>query len=152
MEIFAANKQWSTRPEDERYTSIEDMHAAAVGYRNAARERDSVPVATLSVQPVNGDVQLVGRGGLPVRISNWAFGQLAQRVSAPAAYLRTLPAELAAQNINHGLRAKVAGAADATLSLLFHVGNAGSALMLRALTTDRYERVWNSEITERLRA
>lgn len=148
MELFAANKQWSTRPDDERFQSLEDLHAACKGYAASATEKEGYPVEQLRVENVEGDVQLMGRGNIPARLTHWAFGQLAARVSAPASYLRTLPATLAVQNLNHGLARRVAQTtADGVVNLLFHTNG---SLLLRALTSERYERVWNWEITERL--
>ena len=39
----------------------------------------------------------------PVAPTHWSFGQLASLVSAPAAYLRQLPAPLAGINLQYGL-------------------------------------------------
>lgn len=148
MELFAAHKQWSTRPADERFDSLQSLHDATKGYAATAREREGVPVSSLRVENVDGDVQLLGKGDVPARLTHWSFGQLAARVSAPASYLRTLPATLAAQNINHGLAKRAADPDQAsTVNLLFH---ANGSLLLRALTSDRYERIWNHEITDRL--
>ncbi len=148
MELFKAHKQWSTRPNDERFVSLEALHDATKGYADTAREKDAVPVAQLRVENVDGDVQLMGKGGIPAQLTHWAFGQLSARIGAPASYLRELPATLAVQNMNHGLAHKVAtDGPDGTVNLLFHQ-NGG--LLLRALTSDKYKRIWNWEITDRL--
>jgi hypothetical protein len=147
MELFKASKQWSTRPNDERFQSLETLHDACKAYAASARERQGIPVGDLRVENVDGDVQLVGKAWIPARLTHWAFGQLAARVSAPASYLRTLPATLAVQNLNHGLAHRAAETVDGVVNLLFHQNG---SLLLRALTSDRYERVWNHEITERL--
>jgi hypothetical protein len=150
MEIFAANKQWSTRPEDERFTSLESLYAATKAYADAAREAVDVPLSTLKADVIDGDVRLVGRKGVPAKLTHWAFGQLASKVGAPASYLRGLPASLAAENLNHGLIAKVRETSDQALAnLLFHTGADGHMLM-RSITSDRYERIWNYEVAERL--
>lgn len=147
MELFKAHQQWKTRPEDERFSTLTELHTATRHYAESARERESVRVDSLRVENVEGDVHLVGRGGVPATLTNWAFGQLCARVGAPASYLRELPATLAAQNLNHGLAQRVADAAEASVNLLFHL-NGG--FVLRALTSDRYERIWNWEVAERL--
>lgn len=147
MELFQAHKQWAERPADERFTSLQALYQATRAYAESAREREAVPVASLRVENVEGDVQLVGRGGIPAKLTHWAFGQLASRVGAPASYLRELPATLACQNLNHGLAAKAQATADATVNLLFHL-NGG--YLLRALTSDKYARIWNWEVAERL--
>lgn len=147
MELFKAHKQWSTRPADERFSSLQALYDATKHYSESAKERTDVRVDSLRVENVDGDVHIVGRGGMPATLTHWAFGQLCARVGAPASYLRELPATLAAQNVNHGLAQRVQGDSDATVSLLFHL-NGG--FVLRALTSDRYERIWNHEVAERL--
>lgn len=145
MEIFKAHKQWSERPADERFTSIQALHDATKDYAADAAQKN-VPFADLRVEARDGDVELVGRANVPAQLTNWAFGQLCARADAPASYLRTLPATLACQNINYGLAHRPASA-NGSAQLLFHK-NGG--LLLRSLTTDVYSRIWNYEIAERL--
>lgn len=147
MELFKANKQWSSRPADERFLTLEDLYTQAKSYADSAREREGVRVDSLRVENIDGEVKLIGKGNLGARLTHWAFGQLASRVGAPAAYLRNLPATLAAQNLNHGLAQRVKDDADAVVNLLFHLNG---EFILRALTSSKYERVWNHEIAERL--
>lgn len=149
MELFSAHKQWSTRPDDQRFTSLQDLHAACKAYAETAREKADVPVSSLRTEAIEGDVQLMGRGGVPARLTNWAFGQLCARVGMPASYGRTLPATLAVQNLNHGLAHRVASDGDGVVNMLFHENG---SLLLRALTSDQYSRVWNWEVTDRLLA
>lgn len=147
MELFKAHKQWSSRPDDERFTSLQALYEACKGYAASAAEKQ-VPFADLRVEAVDGDVQLVGKAGVPAKLTHWAFGQLASRVDAPASYLRELPATLACQNLNHGLAQRTADSkAGDNASLLFHKNG---SLLLRALTTDSYTRIWNWEVAERL--
>ena len=145
LELFYANKQWSSRPADERFSSIQDLHDQCKAYYRTARE-NKVPISAIRTEAVNGEVQLVGRAGNPARLTHWSFGQLSQRVSAPPSYLRELPATLACQNLNHGL-AKLSN--DYTANLLFH---SNGSLLLRAFTSDEYARIWNWEVAERLLA
>jgi len=90
------------------------------------------------------DVRLTGKSGVLASLTHWAFGQLARVVEAPAEYLRRLPATLAVQNLNHGLKAK---ASPNQASLMFH-SNGG--LLLRSITSDVYTRIWNHEIVKRM--
>jgi hypothetical protein len=148
MELFSAHKQWSTRPDDQRFTSLQQLYDATRAYAATAHERENVRVDSLRVENVDGDVQILGKGNQPARLTHWAFGQLAARVGAPAGYLRELPATLAAQNLNHGLASRVAvSGSDSVVNLLVH---ANGSLLLRALTSDRYERIWNHEVASRL--
>jgi hypothetical protein len=97
MELMQANRQWSTRPMDERFLSLTelDAHMQMVRQRSKAttvvnRNLQAVPVAT-----DNKALQIVGPGGNAVDVSHWAFGQLAARAGAPAGYLRDIPSPLA---------------------------------------------------------
>jgi hypothetical protein len=147
MELFHAHQQWATRPDDERFPSVQALYDATVNYARTALERPQVRIDSLRVEAIDGDVQIVGRGDVPAKLTHWSFGQLAGRVKAPADYLRSLPATLAAQNLNYGLAKRVKDDADATVNLLLHKQG---TLMLRALTSDRYSRIWNFEVAERL--
>jgi hypothetical protein len=148
MELFKAHTQWAKRPKDERFSSIRALYTATLAYAQVAREKE-VPWSSLRVEAVDTDIQLVGRAGVPAQLTHWAFGQLCNRVGAPASYLRDLPATLASQNLNYGLKTRVDNSGnDAQVAkLLFHT-NGG--LLLRALTSERYERIWNWEVAERL--
>lgn len=147
MELFHANQQWSTRPKDQRFASLNDLHDATKAYASTAVEKTDAQWSSLRVEAVDGNVHLVGRGGIPANLTHWSFGQLANRIGAPAGYLRELPATLAAQNLNHGLAKRVADGGNETVNLLFHQNG---SIMLRALTSERYTRIWNWEVTERL--
>lgn len=149
MEIMKASRQWAERPDDERYTTLEALHAATLAHESALRETGDVDASTLRTVADGGDVQLVGRKGIASKLTHWAFGQLAARVGAPASYLRDLPAELAVQNLNHGLTKRASNATEsAALAMLVHVGDSGYTV--NALTSNRYERIWNRDLTERL--
>jgi hypothetical protein len=148
MELFHANKQWSTRPADQEFKSVQAMYQACRAYADTAVEADGVQLASLRVENMDGDLALVGRKNIPARLTNWAFGQLAARVGAPAGYLETLPATLAAQNLNHGLAHKVATAGkEALVNLLFH---RNGEMISRSINGERYSRFWNWEVCERL--
>lgn len=148
MNIFKASNQWSTRPADERFESLQDLYTTTKQYADEAVEKKA-EFNDLRVESVEGDVKLVGRQGIPARLTNWAFGQLCQRVGAPASYLRNLPATLAAQNLNHGLAKRVENVANESLAnLLFHKNG---DWLLRSILTDDYSRIWNYEIADRLR-
>lgn len=89
-----------------------------------------------------GTVQLEspkGRAGF----SHWSFSQLSRMVGAPAAYLRELPADLAAECLNHGIRNAPVGT---VASLLVQAPNGRPDPTIRACTSDSYGRVWDAEI------
>lgn len=145
MELFKASNQWAQRPDDERFSTLQELHEAVSSYRASAREA-TVPFNTLRTEARGGEIVLIGKANTPARLTNWAFGQVALSVGAPANYLRSLPATLAANNLNHGL-SKTDDRTDR--SLLLHTNG---DLLARAITSERYTRIWNSDITSRLLA
>jgi len=145
MNLFQASNQWATRPDDERFWTLEDAYDASLAYARTAVEKN-VKYADLRVEAADTDVVLVGKTNVPARLTNWAFGQLSARVGAPASFLRQLPPTLAAQNLNHLLKVKGTDLDEA--QVLFHRnGN----LLARAFTSDIYGRYWNHEVIGRAR-
>lgn len=143
MELFHASHQWATRPADQRFSSFDELYAVTAAYAAQAGE-SKTPWQDLRVEAVGDDLQLIGKAAVPARITHYAFGQLSQRASAPAGYLRELPVALAAQNLNYGLKHR---GGDDQAQLLFHT-NGG--LLLRAATGEGYARIWNYEVAQRL--
>lgn len=145
MELFQVNQQWSSRPADERFTSLLDMQTHFAAQRERSRE---VVVSTRRIQAVpeadHKGLTVVGPNGAAYAPTHWAFGQLAQLAEAPAAYLRSVPAEIAADCINYGLQFK--RSAEDVGVLLYKNG----APILRAATGPKYGRVWNGQIVDAL--
>ncbi|MFX6254396.1 DUF932 domain-containing protein, partial [Acinetobacter baumannii] len=77
----------------------------------------------------------------PVAPTHWSFGQLASQVGAPAAYLRQLPAPLAAINLQYGL---TADRAEQIKTLETDDGR----IELRAVTSPDYGRIFDHELVE----
>lgn len=142
--LYAASNQWSTRPADQRFWTLADMHAACQAHRDSAREA-TVQTHSLTLRTAGSDgadLELVGKAGTPARLTHWAFGQLSRVAGAPADYLRSLPADLAATNLNHGLARHTGDS-----RLLLH---RNGSLVLRSITSDSYTRIWNCNAIERL--
>jgi hypothetical protein len=139
--LYAASRQWAERPPDERFWTLSELYHKTREYAEESRVYD-VPLSECEIIPYKGeDLALVGPNGQPATFQNYSFGQLAGMCAAPASYLRELPAELAASNLNNKLR-KIEG----TQKLLFHK-NGG--LQLRAITSAaRYQRIWNYEVAD----
>lgn len=146
--LGTASREWATRPADQRHWSLDDLHESCLTYRREAKTAHVAP-STLAADGSNETGELLVRGahGVSARLTNYSFGQLARLGHAPAGYLASLPAELAAQCLNRSLQLR-ARADDTPLSLLFRVNG---SIELRAALSDSYTRVWNSEITSRLR-
>lgn len=148
MELMQANKQWSKRPDDERFTSLHALRDSVTESRMSSRATVA-PVKVLNFQPSESDafgLEIVGPKGNAVTATNWSFGQVANRLGAPAAYLRTLPAALVADQLNY----KAQFDKDSEeLGLLFGMED-GLPSTLRAATGPKYGRVWNQAIADSL--
>ena len=100
------SSEWFNRPDDERYLSLDDLWANVKGRSERSRSR-VVQTADIRVGASRDNGERLSLA-LPqakelVAPTHWAFGQLASLVGAPAAYLRQLPAPLAAINLQYGL-------------------------------------------------
>jgi hypothetical protein len=149
--LTQANAQWERRPADERFASLDAMHTAAMAFRTSAAVEE-IKTNALRVAADKGRLVLEGsRAGISKidgsELTNWSFSQLAARASAPTAYLKTLPATLAAECLNTGLRRAGDDGKGAQLLLGEDVNGTRTA---RAVTSQAYSRIWNADITSRL--
>jgi hypothetical protein len=149
--LTSAFNQWANRPADQRYNSLDALHAAVLAHRQDAGKasvnlRQCDVLGTIGGGAMSEPV-LVGPQGQAARFTHWSFGQLCRMIEAPAAYLRKLAPSLAAENIRAGIAALPA----TTETSQFLFGSKSDKLMtLRALTSDKYTRIWNSDVTSRL--
>lgn len=141
MNDHTVSRQWANRPDDERFLTLDDLHQ-----RVKARAETSIARVTLSntlrAVPVETDVRLEDQNG-DYSLTHWSFGQLSTAASAPASYLRKLPAELAAMNLNWGLHTT-----PREKQMLYLSQNNGSGLQTRALTSDSYGRIYDHKVVE----
>lgn len=144
MELMQAHRQWLSRPDDERFLSLIDLDAFCRSQHELSRAR-VVSSRVLKAAPAADDskaLTIAGPAGAPVALTNWSFGQLAQRAGAPAAYLRTLPSPMAADCLNYGLQYS----RDVeNVGLLLTREDA--IVSARAFTGPSYGRIWNDAIT-----
>ncbi len=139
-----ASQQWSTRPADERFLSLTEMQAKLSYQRDHSAGR-VVETKIMEAVPTSAkDLVIAGPTGNQFAPTHWSFGQLASLGKAPAGYLRNLPAPLAADCINYGLKFK--RDQDEVGLLLFENGER----VLRAATGPNYGRIWNNDIVGKL--
>lgn len=147
--LMAASNQWMTRPADQRFASLTDLHSAVCAHRDNAIEAPSVDLKKLRVEMMDfedaTEPVLIGQSGKVARFTHNGFKQLASRIGAPANYLRELPGELVMANMNYGLQAVQETGRDDNL-LFAKNGH----MRLRAALSSSYRRIWNADITKRL--
>ena len=140
--IGRVSSEWFSRPDDERYLSLTALHHAVRARADRATAR-TVESRALRVEASRDDAERLtltvpGRDA-PIAPTNWSFGQLCSLVSAPASYLRQLPAPLAGINLQHGL---LSHRAEQVKTLEADDGR----VELRAVTGPDYGRIWDHEL------
>ena len=145
--LTAASRQWSSRPADQRFENLLllDEFVRGVRHNSHAKVLSSRAIQCVPVDEDRDALMCVGPNGGAVNLTHWSFGQLAQRAGAPAGYLRSLPAAMAADCMNYGLH--VARDAEDVGVLLYKNGGPAE---LRAATGPNYGRIWNETITRAL--
>lgn len=144
-ELMQVNKQWATRPDDQRFTSLAELKAS-VEQRKQECWTATPRTSALRVLPTEDDelgleVYDPTRGEERLlEMTNWSFGQLASYAGAPASYLRKLPTELAAINLQWGLEHNPVR--DDALVL----GQTNGHDSLRAMTSTSYGRIWDLQV------
>ena len=154
--LMQVNRQWSTRPADQRFVSLLDLQTKARAERDnsissVVSTRD-LKVIPHPADPIKG-ITIEGKNGL-YDPTHFSFGQVASLAKAPAGYLRSLPAPIVADAMNYGLRfgrdAEEVGVLRTKTSYEGEDGAVVEHVELRAATGPRYGRIWNAEIVDSL--
>lgn len=153
--ITTASAQWASRPDDQRFISLDEMSA----FQNDTRKRSvakAVSSRRIQLEPIAPDdltgLRVVGPNGNPANMTHFSFGQIAQLAGLPAGTFRTLPAPITADAINWKLRFD-RDVEDVGVLLTYNGADMAKpdSVDLRAATGPNYGRVWNAQITDALR-
>lgn len=140
--IGRVSSEWYSRPDDEKFLSLDDL------YENVRRRADRARTRVVESRDVRVEASMDNAERLslivpgepePIAPTNWSFGQLSSLVGAPASYLRGLPAALAGINLQHGL---LSHRGEQVKLLKTHESRAE----LRAVTGPDYGRIWDHEL------
>lgn len=143
--MMAASREWATRPDDQRFLTLEDL-AASVGKRKQESWTAIPRCNDLRVMPTeSGDLAMEvfdPTKGTTRQLTptNYSFSQLSQYAGAPARYMRTLPAELAAINLQWGFEHNT----PREQALVLAQSNGDNHL--RAMTSPSYGRIWDMDV------
>ena len=136
------SSEWFSRPGDEKFLSLSELYTSVKGRAERSRTR-TVESAAIRVEAHRDDPEklalVLPDAETPVAPTHWSFGQLASLVSAPAAYLRQLPAPLAGINLQYGLTNH---RAEQVKTLETEDGRTE----LRAVTGPDYGRIYDHEL------
>lgn len=140
--IDRVSSEWFSRPDDERYLSLSELHRAVTARTERARVR-TVGSAEIRVEASRNNTErlslIVPGGREPLAPTHWSYGQLCSLVGAPASYMRQLPAPLAAINLQHGLLNH-----DAAMIKTLELDD--GRVELRAVTGPDYGRIWDKDL------
>ncbi|CAN7751445.1 DUF932 domain-containing protein [Rhizobium leguminosarum] len=140
--IGRVSSEWFSRPDDERYLSLSELHHAVKSRADHARARN-VESSAIRVEATRDNAErlelIVPGDRQPIAPTHWSYGQLCSLVGAPATYMRQLPAPLAAINLQHGL---LHHRAELVKTLEMDDGR----VELRAVTGPEYGRIWDHEL------
>lgn len=155
VNLMRASQEWANRPDDQRYLSLDELHAAvqaradasavdilqhrhltADGQQRMVEGEDMAGERTMQLQVTGSDT--------PVVPTHWSFSQLCSRARVPAAWARddTHP-QIAALAMNYGLQVKSPG----TDSMLMTVEQNGHKV-LRCITGPSYGRIYDHRVVE----
>ncbi len=144
--LMDLNSQWAARPADQRFLSIAELKQAVLNRRNESWTTAHA-IADVRALPSHNGLEIAIRRNtnnreVNVRPNHWSFGQVSSAAKAPASYLRRLPAELAAINLQWGLE-KLSEKADGLFLTREH---ADGTQELEAVTSTTYGRIWDSDV------
>lgn len=147
-----ASREWFARPDDQRFLSLEALRESVIARRDRAYTV-ATPTKGLRIAVAGDDADdlrlLADDHGRDREMipTYWAFGQLCTLAGgAPASWMRRLPAPLAAINLEYGL--STLSTSEASLVLGDGGENAGEDGHVRALTSQTYGRIWDSEVVD----
>ncbi|WP_297323590.1 DUF932 domain-containing protein [uncultured Bartonella sp.] len=138
------SSEWFSRPDDKRFLSLDDLYASVRARANSSETRvlNSKEIVVQANRDNAERMTLMLPGAdEPVHPTHWSFGQLASITGAPATYLRSLPAPLAAINLQYGLQANRS-------EKIKTLETTDGRTELRAVTGPDYGRIYDHELVE----
>jgi len=137
-----AHREWALRPPDERYATIDALYEAACARRDRTEAR-TIDTGDFRTTALADDDLTFETSGRAATLTHWSFGQLATIAGAPPNYLRSLPASIAADALNYGLRHQ-----SRTQHQLWI--DRDEPWTVHAITSPRYARVHHAELARRV--
>ena len=143
MELMRAHSEWANRLADERHEDLSSLYSAVLGRKNLAQEM-TIPLNDLRFSAPDQETLALETRFSKGTFTNWSFGQLTRQIGAPPGYLASLPANLAADCLNAGLKS----VGDDRVKVLSQDTPGEDTQTYRAFTGESYGRIWDSEVVE----
>lgn len=141
--IYRAYQEWVKRSPDQRFSDLEALHEFTQDRRSYSQERTQSLSSLQIMTDEKGEMRINGHERSAI-LSHWAFSQLSRSVGAPAAYLRTLPPEMAKECLQYGI-----SKSDIEAKILLRQHNqdpVAEPAVASAFTSPSYGRIWDADI------
>lgn len=150
--LFQASREWFSRPDDQRYLTLEALHAATL---DRADRSEAQVVAHRQLEAVGdlngGRIMKLRVPGIdePLDPTHWSFGQVCSRARVPSTFARggCHPA-IVADALNYNLKFVVPAEDSQAMVLRREDGE----LELRCLTGPDYGRIYDHRVVEAVMA
>lgn len=134
------SQQWATRPDDEKFLSLSELKAQVKAWREASYAEEAKPgQISLRPDPDTPTGLLANVNGIDGTLTHFGFQQVSWLARCPADYLRRIPAQLAAINLNYGLRST-----EQKEIAAYMLG--GENQKIRGITSPRYGRIFDEDV------
>lgn len=138
-----ANREWASRPKDQRFETLDDLTRSVKARRSIAASK-VMPLSQISARALSErEIAFSTTRGEAIP-TNWGFGQMCRHAGAPAGYLRSLPAPLAAECLNSSIESSVSRGTNVKAYLHLHP----ETTVLAAATGPKYGRIFDAEVAE----
>jgi len=138
--LYQAHRQWSSRPADERFSSLSAMYDFCLNSAINAESENFLLKNSRVEKEGEHDIAIVTPANRRLMFNDWSFRQFCKRINAPADYLATLPADMVIAAANYGLQNN-----DDTDTQVYFDKETNVA---RAITSQRYGRILNHEVVK----
>lgn len=144
VDLINASRQWGSRPLDQRFATLKDMKIAIQDRKDISIE-DIISVKSLSIKGKNAELHLQTDSKGKQNFTPWSFEQLCRMTGAPVQYMRSIPSDLVATNLEYSLRHKVGDGKVKVLSL-------NGKDEIRSFNSQTYGRIWDIDVVKSIEA
>lgn len=139
--LTVASHEWSTRPADERFQTLDELSEHVTNRMKLSRE-ETVNTRNVSAAVFEDGLRVMMEGNEPGAPTNWSFGQLAKAADFRVSELRKLNPETACVVLNEQLQ-KADGQDVKVMRLL-----GDECDKIQAVTSPSYGRIFDAEVVD----
>lgn len=142
--LTIAHKQWASRPDDERFQTLDEL-SEVVHKRRAISREETVSTSDIAAEAFEDGLRVIVEGNDPAAPTNWSFNQLAKAADFRVSELRKLSAQTAAAVINEQIHKQEA----VDIKVMRLLGDEQD--VIQAVTSPSYGRIFDAEVVDMVR-